>query len=97
MLGHRYGPRMDWVQMILDFLAAIVWPVVVVAAILVFREPISERIRRLTNVRAGSASAEFGAALATTEADASLKAVEPIPVTRTRLVAGAQMIRRTTA
>lgn len=64
--------------MLLDFLAAIVWPVVIVVAFLVFREPIAERISHLKEVGAGPASAKFEEAKAKTEAEVALDVVEPV-------------------
>lgn len=75
----RYGPTMDWTQMILDFIAAVAWPLVVLAVVVILRKPLRRLMKRLRKFSGpGGTSAEFDAALATSEADASLDVVEPL-------------------
>ncbi|WP_163184689.1 hypothetical protein [Cellulosimicrobium sp. SL-1] len=61
---------------LLDFLAALLWPAVVVLAVLVFRSPISERIKNLREV---SAPGGTGAKFDPTGPQDALANVDPVP------------------
>jgi hypothetical protein len=54
---------MAWTRLILDFLAAIAWPLVVLALLLVIRKPLVERLHGLLEVEGPGVKARFGQVL----------------------------------
>jgi len=55
---------MGWIQFLSNLVADLAWPIVVVVVVVIFREPIAEKIRQITGVKKGDAGVSFDTAAA---------------------------------